>query len=134
MSILELHRLTSIGHPSMKTLPTASKAAVLCSVAALFVAGCGHGPDSEHYYPDTAVTAAAGRTEAEPPRPVKAENRPRYQATRRTRHTINTAAATMNGRVDTSGGVSGPSKSSVIVACSAPHAFESHQKISQMEA
>ena len=64
MSILELHRLTSIGHPSMKTLPTASKAAVLCSVAALFVAGCGHGPDSEHYYPDTAVTAAAPQTPA----------------------------------------------------------------------
>ena len=64
MSILELHRLTSIGHPSMKTLPTASKAAVLCSVAALFVAGCGHGPDSEHYYPDTAVTAQAPQTPA----------------------------------------------------------------------
>ncbi len=31
----------------------------MCSAVAVMVAACGHGPDSEHYYPDTARTAPA---------------------------------------------------------------------------
>jgi hypothetical protein len=45
----------------IKTLVTVVRPTLICSAFALFVAGCGHGPDSEHNNSDTAQAAQASQ-------------------------------------------------------------------------